>query len=160
MSHDLQLVLASGLLTGGFALAAAFTVHALTARREARKFRIETASQLPEVERLMWGDSWTDLQIALRQIEIALAVARVDANIVRCLLRITRAAWHDRREEVERSAEGGIAVALLDAREVVVRAVIGELLDDQSQPESRRLRSEAVRAVNDALAGWDDPEWP
>jgi hypothetical protein len=75
--------LIAGLLSGGFALGGVIATLWWQARREDARFRTETALELAELERLVWGDDWVILWVALQRQDARLAVARVPDDLNR-----------------------------------------------------------------------------
>jgi hypothetical protein len=62
-----ELALLTGLLSGGFALLGAGATTWNANRRQDARFRRETALELAGTERLIWGDSWIELNVNLKR---------------------------------------------------------------------------------------------
>jgi hypothetical protein len=117
------------------------------ARRERTRFRTETALELAEMERTVWGDNWIELNVDLQRLEARLAVAGVPDDLVQAFHDISVRCWRDLQEDIDMDAEQpGINKEFLDARRLVHAAA-------RAYKKSRMgLSVEAVAGVSATLA--------
>jgi len=149
------LALASGALSGGFALAGVGLSNWTSARRERRVFGRETALELAGMERLIWGESWVELKAHLQRQEDRLAVADLPGSLIEQFRAISVACWRDQHESKEHSGgeHRGISIHLLEARDAVHSAARAELLKRGSRRARRTLRTEASELMDAVLEG-------
>ena len=150
---DATIALISGGLSGGFALAGVGLSNWTSARRERRVFGRETARELAEMERLVWGDSWIELKAHLQKQEDRLAVAGLPDDLIEDFRAISVACWRDQHESGEHSGgeHRGMSKRLVEARQAVHGAARAELLRRGSSRSRRTLRAEASTLVQAAL---------
>jgi hypothetical protein len=153
----------TSLSAGGFALLGAGLNNWWGVQREKQAFRRESALELADTERMVWGDDWIDLNIQLEKQDTRLLFAGVPNDLVHALHDISEGCWRDLRfnDEMSGGEQPGISADLIEARRLVIRA-IGERLTRRTRRPSRdRLRHEAVAAVNKVFKdAEDDPDDP
>jgi hypothetical protein len=144
-------VIASSLSTGGFALLGVGFSNVMAARRERRQFRTETALELGEVERQVWGDDWTELEARLQRQETRLAIAGIPEDLVQALHDSTVFCWRDNYHGLETTGQGGISSELLDGRRKANRAIGAYLLNRGTRSSREELRREVVEEVQELI---------
>lgn len=151
---DSALALVSGVLSGGFALAGVGLSNWTSATREKRAFGRETALELAGMERLVWGDSWVELNAHLQRQEARWSIAGLPPDLIRDFRTVSIACWQDQQTTRERSGgeHQGIATTLLDAREAVQEVARSELLRHGSRRWRRRQRRNAATLVRESVA--------
>lgn len=149
---DAAVVLVTGALSGGFALTGVGLGNWMTGRRERRVLGREAALELADMEKLVWGDSWVDLNSHLQRQEALWAAAGVPAELIQDFRTISVACWRDLQVTVQRSAgqHPGIDSRLLQARESVHEAARAYLLATGSRPTRETLKGRASSAVRAA----------
>ncbi len=162
MSEKLQIALIAGLLSGGFALLGAMVNDWNARRRERQRFRTETALDLAELERLIWGDNWTDLNLHLERQETRLAIVGISQDLIKALREVSVRCWRDLQESIELSGgeQPGINTAFLDARRATNRAVGAYLLKRETRSARQKLERQAVEEVERVLNDPDNDRIP
>lgn len=152
------IALISGGLSGGFALAGVALSNWTSSLRDQRVFGRETALELAGMERLVWGDSWIELQAHLQRQEDRLAVAGLPDALINDFRAISGACWRDQHDSVEHSGgeHRGMNIALAEAREAIHRAARAELLKRGSRRTRRALCEEASVLMRAALPESED----
>jgi hypothetical protein len=152
MSNSAVAIIA-GALSGGFALAGVGVSNWLAGRRERAAFRRETALELAGMERLVWGESWVELEAHLQRQEVRLAEGNVPSGLIRDFHDISVGAWRDRKQTIRESGgeRQGMGSEFIDARRAVHEAARAYLLGNGSRASRAVLRIRAADLVEDAL---------
>lgn len=137
----------STLSAGGFALLGAGFADGRARRREHSAFRTESALELADMERLVWGDDWVELQVHLERQRARMTVARVPNELIGAFDRVCTACWPERQDRLDNDEEGGISTSLLTPRRMVYRAIRAHLL---GEPDRKTLEIEALAAARQA----------
>jgi hypothetical protein len=155
MSSNVDIAIVTGVLSGGFALLGGAITTLTAGRRERRNFETETALELAGMERLVWGEDWTELEAHLQREEARLAIARVPNDLVTALNEISSACWRDLRDSREVGDEyPGMDQELIEARRGVHRAIRAYLLREGRASARHELRRKAIAGVQTALADY------
>jgi hypothetical protein len=132
--------------SGTFALLGVATTNWLTAKRERRAFRVETAMMLADTERLTWGESFQELSTHLQRLDARLAVVGVPEDLVETYPSVCRQCFRDNRATLERSGgeHTGMDANLLDSQHALHRAIQAHLLRRGSARARAQLRADAM----------------
>jgi hypothetical protein len=151
----------TSICSGSFALLGVGLSNRLGRQRDQAAFRAETALELAGMERLVWGDSWIELQAHIQRQQSRLIIAGVPGELVTALGLISVACWQDLRAHVERpdGVAAGIRRELLAARTTVHGSARAELLCEGSRASRRQMRTTALRSVEMALANSEPVAW-
>jgi hypothetical protein len=151
-----EIALLTGLMSGGFALLGGTVTNRYARRRDDTAFRRETALELAGMERLIWGESWVDLEVELQRQGSRLAVAGVPDDLIQAFRAISQNCWHylDADRAISPDGEGGISSGLLRTRERVHSAIRAYLLKNETPWKRKARRVEAITATRLSL---EDP---
>ena len=149
-------LIASTLASGGFALLGVGFSNGLANRRERRNYRRETAMELADTERAIWQDDWIELNVQLERLDARLASAGVTPALFNALRDLSILCWRD-RHHMQQVHGGdpdlaGISNELLEARRLVARACVTQLLSSPGRKRRDALREEALEQAEHVLA--------
>jgi hypothetical protein len=149
-----ELALLTGLLSGGFALLGVGATTWNANRREDARFRRETALELAGTERLIWGDSWVELNVNLKRHETRLGIAGVPEDLIEAFHNVSVECWRDNQDSLERSGgeQSGIEIELGRTRRLVERAAESYLVARGKDEDREQPRVEAVTETERVLA--------
>jgi hypothetical protein len=150
VASDVGVAIVSGGLAGGFALLGVGLTSWRATRRETAAFRRETSLELAGMERLIWGESFTELRAHIERLRARMSEARVPHDLIEAFADITSACWRSYRGSMEETCgeDPGISTDLLSAREEVHEAVRAHL---RCARERKKLAAEALLSVRAAL---------
>jgi len=158
MSDEAQIVLVTGLVSGGVALLGTWISNWFSIRREDKAFRTQTALELAGIERLVWKGDWLELNAQLQRQEARLAVARVPDDLILAFRSITQRSRRDIAESDEYSGGEHIGLNLdfVNAGDAVNRAVRAFLLRTDGRRGREELRRAAVQTTEQVISDPDN----
>jgi hypothetical protein len=150
MENNVTFAVITGISSGGFALLGVGLNSWWSGRREKAAFRV---LELAGMERLIWGENWTELQAHLQRQQARMAIGGVPPDLIQIFHDISVACWRDLQATIELSAgeQRGIGTKLLEARELVHQAVRMCLLRDGWRRSRNTFGVEARMRALDAM---------
>lgn len=153
-SSDVTVAIVTAVSSGGFALLGVGFSSFWSNRHEKSRFRTESVLELAGMERLIWGEDWTELQVYLQRQQARLAIGGVPEDLIQAFHDISIACWRDLQTSIVNSGgeQPGISSNLLRAREAVHLAVRMYLIGEQSRRDRHDARLAALEQVVAVLA--------